>query len=212
MPLVHGGMEGGGMADGDEVEWHQVGRDVEDPADRVDALLMGIKARPYTAQADGMGRQQDVLGCGREVLLPQVPVDAFQETVLVAADHDGKGCLSGHLGVRQRVGELRQQVTVIDHDELPRLAVHAARGAHGGVEDGGDFRVGHRGIGVASHADAAQDIHICIVYLELFRNGIADFHSQSFILGFMVITYHNQAWFEYVTTAQDMFYSTNREY
>ena len=40
VPLVHGGMESGGMADGDEVEGHKVVRDVQYPADGVNAFLV----------------------------------------------------------------------------------------------------------------------------------------------------------------------------
>lgn len=170
MPFVHRGVVGGRVAERDEIEGDEGVGNVEEPAHGRDPFFMRIEAGPHSAQTDGMGGKKDVFGGCREILFPEDVVGSFKESLFIAADHDGCGCVCRHFRVWQRVGELLQQVRVVDYDKFPGLSVHGARRAHGGVEDGRYMVVGDGKVGVASYADPAEDAHVGFVIRELLRD------------------------------------------
>ena len=73
-----------------------------------------------------MGGQQHVLD-GRRTIDHPIAGRLLQREI--AADHDPQRRLPSHLGVRVDLGHVGQHPPVVDHHELPRLAVAGARGA-----------------------------------------------------------------------------------
>lgn len=122
---------------------------------------MGIEARPDAAKANGVGGEQDVLGCGREVLLPQRGVLAVEESLPVAAYSDSHRRCRSHLGVWEGVGQGLEHLGVIDNYEFPRLAVDACGRAHGRPQQGFLLGIGDRRLDVSAHAGAREYVLVC---------------------------------------------------
>ena len=129
------------VTQGNDVERHDVIRQVEQFSDARCSIRIRIESCPYPAQAQGMSRQQDVhggIGCSRN----PVPGRCFQ--FRLAADHNGHLRAGEMLGKRMKAGNLFKGFFVPDDDELPRLVVFCRRGRHGRLQKKFNCCVGNR--------------------------------------------------------------------
>ena len=120
--------DGSRITDRNDAQGQDSLRQGEIRTDGLHPFGIGIGRRPYAAQPERMGGQQDILGRSRAV---QIPIRGTGRTS--AHDH-GARRLSQHLGIRQRCGQRIENRPFVHDDELPRPLILSRRGRHGGAQ------------------------------------------------------------------------------
>ena len=103
------------------------------------AVAEGIYAAPYSAEAEGMSCEEEVLSGSGAVLHPVFATFALEEAALVATHGDGEGSMVEHsFSVRELGGYRVEARAVSDNDEMPGLRVDSRGRRHGSTQESFD--------------------------------------------------------------------------
>ena len=120
--------------------------------DGLHSLCIGIGRRPYPAQTERVGRQQDILGSGRTV---QIPIRGACRT---SADDHGAGRRRQHFGIRQRCGQRIENRPPVHDDELPRTSIPSRRRGHPGTQQQFDLLRFDAPLLICTHARTRKNV------------------------------------------------------
>ena len=102
------------------------------------ACVVGMNARPYTAQAHGMRCKQQVFGGSRHIVYPEIGL-AFDGFCEVSAGNKCAGGLVAATGVGHLRTDAVEYVLVGDDHKCPGLLVDGGGGCHSTAEQGLDL-------------------------------------------------------------------------
>ena len=145
-----------GIADGDDIQRDDLGREIKDLLHLGNPFRVRINRGPDGPQPHGVSGDEDIFGSHRAVQLPVAQAFSFL-LVLISADHNAHGHLFELPGFEVDPGNFLQDFGIIDHHELGGAFVEARRRGHARGQQQLDQLLRHRPGGIVPDAAAGED-------------------------------------------------------